>query len=88
MMDIKKTCPLGHQCQTAHDGYIEECMWYETIKGEHPQTGEQIDAKMCAVPAQLIFLSDIGRAGRSHSAAIESFRNEMISDNQKFLDGK
>jgi hypothetical protein len=87
-IEIRKSCPLGHQCQTVHDGYIDECEWFEPIMGEHPQTGEQINSKKCAIPAALIFLSDIGRGVRGHSSAIESFRNEMIADNQKYLEQK
>ena len=53
---VKKTCPLGHQCQkTVDGGYIEECMWYIKMQGKHPLTGENVDEMNCEIAWQPIF---------------------------------
>ena len=82
-MELKKvlTCPLGHKCQEAKGDHIEQCAWFTKLAGENPQTGEQIDEHGCAMTWLPILLVENARTNRSTSAAVESFRNEMVNAN-------
>jgi len=48
-MEIKITCPLGSQCETAKDGYIERCAWNVEIEGTSSNNGEEIKESRCAM---------------------------------------
>lgn len=82
-MELKKvlTCPLGHKCQEAKGEHIEQCAWFTKLSGENPQTGEQTDEFGCAMTWLPILLVENARTNRSTSAAVESFRNEMVNAN-------
>lgn len=60
-------------------------MWYLNIKGENPVTGEQCDDWQCSMIWNNIQLIELSKAARRNSAAIESFRNEMMKGNEKAL---
>jgi len=78
-MEIKTFCPLGCQCETAKDGYIERCNWYQEIAGENPQTGESVSEKQCAIVLSPIMAIEQARQVRSVAAALESHRNVVAS---------
>lgn len=82
-MELKKvlTCPLGHKCQEAKGDHIEQCAWFTKLAGENPQTGEVVDDYGCAMTWMPILLVENARTNRSTSAAVESFRNEMVNAN-------
>ena len=69
-----KLCPLiGEDCRGL------ECSWYTKIAGTNPQTGEPVEEWGCAV-AWIPFLQiDNSKAINQQGAAVESFRNEMLS---------
>ena len=84
-MELKTvyTCPLGHTCQVAKDNAIHQCAWFVKLAGTNPNTGEQTDEHGCAMSWLPILLIENAHSTRSTSAAIESFRNEMVDANQQ-----
>jgi len=72
----------GHFCPLLKKDCIEnKCEWYKQVRGEDPQTGQPVDEWQCAI--NLIPLLLIENSFRQHStaAAIESFRNESVEQN-------
>ena len=82
-MELKKvlTCPLGSKCQEAKGDHIEQCAWFTKLAGENPQTGEMVDEYGCAITWLPVLLIENAKTNRSTSAAVESFRNEMVNAN-------
>lgn len=83
---IELTCPLGHRCEDARDGKIHRCAWFVTLQGQNPTTGEAIDEQGCAMNWIPVLLVENSRVSRGTSAAVESFRNEMMAANQSTTD--
>lgn len=83
-MEIKTTltCPLGSKCEEIKDDTIHRCAWFITLAGQNPQTGENMDEKGCAMSWVPILLVENSRVSRGTSAAVESFRNEMVKANE------
>lgn len=78
-MTVKTTCPLGHKCQKYDEtGLIEQCAWYITLAGRHPQTGEEIHDSKCAIAWGPIIGLEQANTNRGQTAALESFRNEVV----------
>ena len=82
-MEIKTTCPLGHECEKAVNGHLERCAWYIEIAGNHPQTGEDTREWGCSMSWIPILLIENARTNRGQTAALESFRNEMVEAQKK-----
>lgn len=82
-MELKTvlSCPLGHKCQEAKGDTIQQCAWYTKMAGENPQTGEIVDEYGCAMTWLPVLLVENARTNRGTSAAVESFRNEMVNAN-------
>lgn len=76
MINIR-TCPLGHQC--------EQCLWFTRIRGYNALTGDDQDITDCAINTLNILLTKDIQGMNSVGAAIESFRNEMVSQQSSFL---
>lgn len=70
-------CPLlgGKPC--LGDG----CMFWVKLRGNHPQTGADIDEADCTYRWLPILLIEGTQQARQAAAAIESFRNEMARQN-------
>lgn len=85
MIEVKQTCPLGHTCETARDNVIHRCAWYVQIAGQNPNTGEIENKFRCAIAWFPILQLEVARTNRGQTAAIESFRNEMVEGNNAFL---
>lgn len=77
MNEPTKTCPLGHECY--------RCLWLVTLRGQNPQTGEEVDRRECALTAIPLLLVENAQQGRQTAASVESFRNEMVRGNNAFL---
>lgn len=73
----KGTCPhLQGPC-------IEErCRFWTQVMGMHPQTGETINRADCAIAIIPLLLIENSNQQRGTSAALESFRNEMVEGNK------
>jgi len=55
-----------------------KCSWFTHVRGQNPQTGEDVDEYSCAVSWLPMLLIENSKQQRSTSAAVESFRNESI----------
>ena len=86
-MDIPviKTCPFGHTCAKTVDDHIEECHWYITVVGMHPESGEQVNERGCAIAWQPILIMEGNRESRIVSASVTSLRNETVKRQDKAL---
>lgn len=80
-VDTVLSCPLGSQCEEVKDGKIHRCAWFVKLAGTNPTTGEQVDESGCAMAWVPILLVENSKQQRSTAAAVESFRNEMVSAN-------
>ena len=74
------TCPLGSQCEEIKDNKIHRCAWYTCLAGTNPQTGELIDEWKCSMAWMPIMLVENSNTNRSTTAAVESFRNETVTN--------
>ena len=69
-----KICPLiGEDC------LVLKCSWFTQIRGTHPQTGQEIDERGCAVTWVPTLLIENSQQQRQTGAAVESFRDETLS---------
>ena len=84
MSEIKTvlTCPLGSKCEEIKDGAIHKCAWYIKLAGTNPNTGEVMDEFGCAMSWVPMLLIENSMQQRSTSAAVESFRNEMVQNSE------
>jgi len=84
MSEIKivTTCPLGSVCEEVKDGAIHRCAWYQKLVGKDPQTGEEHDEWGCAIAWLPLLSVERSRTNTGQTAALESFRNEMVRGNE------
>lgn len=68
-----KTCPFGHVCQ--------QCRLWIRLRGQDPQSGQEIDTEECALAWLPILLVENSQRQWQTSQAVETFRNEMVSQN-------
>lgn len=72
------TCPLlKKKC------IEQKCAWYTQVHGTDPNTGTPVNNWGCAVAWLPILLIENSQQQRQTGAAVESFRNEMVSANQQ-----
>lgn len=69
---IKKDC-IGLQCS-----------WFTQLRGINPNTGQEIDNWGCAVTWLPVLLVENSQQQRQTGSAVESFRNEMVKNNDNF----
>lgn len=67
---IKKKC-VGHKCA-----------WYTQVRGQNPNTGQEIDEWQCAVSWMPMMAVEIAQKSNQTGAAVESFRNEVVDANK------
>lgn len=79
-METIISCPLGHRCEEAKDGAIHRCAWLTKLAGQLPD-GTQTDEHGCAMSWLPVLLVENARVSRGTSAAVESFRNQMVDFN-------
>lgn len=77
-LPVKTFCPLGAKCEEAKDGAIHRCAWYACVRGTNLNTGEEIDEWRCSMNWMPMLLIENSGMQRGTSAAVESFRNEMV----------
>jgi hypothetical protein len=90
-LDIVLSCPLGHKCEEIKDNAIHRCVWFTKLAGKNPTTGETVDEQCCAMTWLPVLLIENSMQQRSTSAAVESFRNEMVnaqSESIEILNGR
>ena len=72
----------GNYCPLIKKDCIEnKCAWYQQIRGINPNTGEPVDEWQCAVNLLPLLLIENSKQQRSTAAAVESFRNESVVQN-------
>lgn len=73
----------GHYCPLIKKDCIQtKCAWFIQLRGQHPQTGNDIDEWGCAVAWTPILQIETTQQNRQTGAAVESFRNEMVRANE------
>ena len=82
----KVLCPLL-KSECVEDGAIVEgelcgCRFWVQIIGKDPTTGEPLNRGDCAIAWQPVLMIENSLMQRQTGAAVESFRNEMVSANQ------
>ena len=71
-------CPLiGEECMKL------KCEWFTQIRGQNPNTGEEVDEWGCAVTWLPMLLIENSQQQRQTGAAVESARNETVRDNEE-----
>lgn len=77
-IEPKANCPL--------DGFKPcrqlDCAWFLKIAGKNPNTGEDIEDWGCSMAWLPIMMVENSQQQRSTGAAVESFRNEMVKNNE------
>jgi hypothetical protein len=77
-LEAKANCPL--------DGFKPcrqlECAWFMKIRGNNPNTGEEVDEYGCSMAWLPMLMIENSQQQRSTGAAVESFRNEMVKANE------
>lgn len=77
-IEAKSNCPL--------DGFKPcrqlECAWFMKIAGTNPNTGKDVEEWGCAMAWMPMLMIENSQQQRTTSAAVESFRNEMVKNNE------
>jgi hypothetical protein len=77
-IESKSNCPL--------DGFKPcrqlECAWFMQLRGTNPNTGEPVDEWGCSMAWLPMLMIENSQQQRGTSAAVESFRNEMVKSNE------
>lgn len=86
-IEQKSGCPLNKfsPCKQL------ECAWFTQLRGTNPNTGKEVDEWGCAMAWMPMLMVENSQQQRQTGAAVESFRNEMVSanlDTTKLLLGK
>jgi len=76
-LEAKANCPL--------DGFKPcrqlDCAWFMKVRGNNPNTGEEIDDYGCAIAWMPVLMIENSQQQRQTGSAVESFRNEMVKAN-------
>lgn len=77
-LDVKHNCPLNgfEPCKQL------DCAWFVKLAGTDPNTGKPVDEFGCAMAWMPMLLIENAQQSRQTGAAVESFRNEMVKQNQ------
>lgn len=77
-LEVKHNCPLNNfePCKQL------DCAWFVKLHGEDPNTGKKIDEFGCAMAWMPMLLIENAQQSRGTGAAVESFRNEMVKQNE------
>ena len=90
MADLKTnfTCPLGSKCVEIKNNEIYQCYWHIKLQGRNPNDDTYVDEEACALRWIPMLMIENSLQQKSTSAAVESFRNEMVKaseTNQQIL---
>ena len=67
------SCPFGHDCAA--------CRLWIRLRGQNPQSGQEVDQEDCALAWLPLLLVENSQRQWQTGQAVESFRNEMVSQN-------
>ena len=78
-IEVKQNCPLAsfNPCRQF------DCAWFMKISGKNPNTGVDTEEWGCAMAWLPVLLVENAQQSRSTGAAVESFRNEMVNQNER-----
>ena len=76
-LKVEENCPLHNfkKCKQF------KCAWFVQMKGTSPNDGKEVDEYACAVAWLPLLLVENATQARQTGAAVESFRNEMVKQN-------
>lgn len=74
-------CPLGNECEKVVNNKLQICPWYVKVRGKDPQSNEELDEWRCAMAWMPLLMVEHSLFERQTGAAVESFRNEMVKQN-------
>lgn len=85
--DAKIICPMmgGEPCVedgSIRNGELVACRFWVTVQGMNPQTGETMNHKDCAMAWMPVLMIENSKVNRETGSAVESFRNEMVRNNE------
>ena len=60
-----------------------ECKWWIQVRGNNPQTGQEIDEWDCTIAFLPMLIVEASQQSRSTAAAVENFRNVSTEQNQQ-----
>ena len=77
-LEVKHNCPLNNfdPCKQL------DCAWFVKLAGKDPNSGKEIDEFGCAMAWLPVMLVENAMQSRQTGAAVESFRNEMVKQNE------
>jgi len=77
-IESKTNCPLDgfNPCRQL------ECSWFMKVAGTNPNTGKEMEEWGCAMAWMPILMIENSQQQRQTGAAVESFRNEMVKNNE------
>jgi len=77
-IEPKNGCPLNafEPCKEL------ECAWFIQVRGTNPNTGKEVDEWACSMAWLPVLLIENSQQQRQTGAAVESFRNEMVKNNE------
>lgn len=87
MIETVITCPLGNKCEEIKDNKLYRCAWYTHLAGTNPQTDETINESKCSLAWMPLLLVENAGTNRGQTAALESFRNEVINRSHRLTNG-
>ena len=78
-MEIKP----GTYCPLIKKDCIQlQCSWFTQVRGTNPNTGKEVDEWACAIVWMPMLMIENSQQQRQTGAAVESFRNEMVKNNE------
>ena len=72
-------CPLWQKKMST---VCHKCPLWTQIRGINPNTGAEVDSWNCALGHLPMLLIETAQQSRQTGAAVESFRNQMVAQNQ------
>lgn len=77
-LEQKTNCPLDNfnPCRQL------DCAWFIKVVGNNPNTGEEVNDYGCSMAWMPILMIENSQQQRKTGAAVESFRNEMVKNNE------
>jgi len=77
-IEPKANCPLDNfnPCRQL------ECAWFMKVVGKNPQDGKDVEDWGCSMAWLPMLIIENSQMQRQTGAAVESFRNEMVKNNE------
>lgn len=73
-LDDGTKCPLW---QKACAKVCHDCMWWNLVRGKHPQTGAEVDQWSCAIALMPMLMIENAMVGRQTTATVDKLCQEV-----------